>query len=47
MNDELALRRMQQPVNPYGDGHAALRIATTLERYVAGAMPAAVAAAAA
>jgi UDP-N-acetylglucosamine 2-epimerase (non-hydrolysing) len=34
MNDELALRRMQQPANPYGDGHAALRIGTALEQYL-------------
>jgi UDP-N-acetylglucosamine 2-epimerase (non-hydrolysing) len=35
VHDELAYRRMQQPSNPYGDGHASRRICETLSAFVA------------
>ena len=39
LHDELAYRRMQQPVNPYGDGRAARRIVETLALQLLGPVP--------
>ena len=39
MHDELAYRRMQQPANPYGDGHASRRIVETLASHLLGTVP--------
>lgn len=36
MHDEVAYRRMQQPANPYGDGHASRRIVETLAAHLLG-----------
>ncbi|MDQ6880637.1 MAG: UDP-N-acetylglucosamine 2-epimerase (non-hydrolyzing) [Pseudomonadota bacterium] len=38
LHDELAYRRMQQPANPYGDGHASQRIADTLATHLLGSV---------
>jgi UDP-N-acetylglucosamine 2-epimerase (non-hydrolysing) len=39
LSDTNAYHRMQQGLNPFGDGHAAARIVKTIRRWLAGQYP--------